>query len=491
MCCVVEKMKQIITYLIIGVVVFASCNPFPRESKRMDAALEQAQLVYGEGENDTLLFIPELDKAASFYAQKKDYGKAALAALYHGYAEMDYDKTTAMEAFKTAEQFGVLVHDSFTMARAQYQMGRLLYYNGLGKEALVVLRKTELEFGNHYEEMALSLNVSACCYMLLQEYDSAELSLNRSLSFAEMGHSIEAKQKVLNNYAKLYQLLGDHDKAISYLRMVRPMNSQQLMLNKLNFGKVYMEIGCWDSAAYYYDQIDKLVSEKNIKDETMAAAYASLAQFAEHQKGFEKALEYQRNNQRYIVKVLDGIRNASIYRIQQQYNSENARGEMRKKVIDSQRIILFLGMVVVLVSLFLIVSLKRLAKTRKLELEAKERTLFYVQQYSELLSKQGQTMQKLAIVMNNKDDAVLLGNLKATVFGKKDPWDALMEVFDILHPNMRLGLKEQHPELSELEIKDVILSYFNVSRQDEALMLKMNIHSVDKLRLNVKKMMQN
>ena len=100
-------------------------------------------------------------------------------------------------------------------------------------------------------------------------------------------------------------------------------------------------------------------------------------------------------------------------------------------------------------------------------------------------------MQKLAIVMNNKDDAVLLGNLKATVFGKKDPWDALMEVFDILHPNMRLGLKEQHPELSELEIKDVILSYFNVSRQDEALMLKMNIHSVDKLRLNVKKMMQN
>ncbi len=55
------KNKCIIFWLVF--MALAACGPYPRESKRMAEAFEQAQLVYGKGENDTLLFIPELDKA--------------------------------------------------------------------------------------------------------------------------------------------------------------------------------------------------------------------------------------------------------------------------------------------------------------------------------------------------------------------------------------------------------------------------------------------
>lgn len=115
--------------------ILTSCGPYSSEARRMDAAFEQARLVYGEGENDTLLFIPELDKASAYYASKKQYDKAALSALYHGYAEMDYDKAEAMEAFSNAERYGLLVNDCLTMARAQYQMGRMLYKDRIEKEA--------------------------------------------------------------------------------------------------------------------------------------------------------------------------------------------------------------------------------------------------------------------------------------------------------------------------------------------------------------------
>ena len=127
---------------------------------------------------------------------------------------------------------------------------------------------------------------------------------------------------------------------------------------------------------------------------------------------------------------------------------------------------------------------------KKQEIEAKERTLFYIRQYTDLLAKQGKTMQKLAIVMENREDKALLDNLRATVFDKKDPWDALVEVFDTLHPDERERIRQQYPELTEMEFKDIILSYFGVSRQDEALMLKTSVHTIDKIRTSVKKKTQ-
>ena len=88
--------------------------------------------------------------------------------------------------------------------------------------------------------------------------------------------------------------------------------------------------------------------------------------------------------------------------------------------------------------------------------------------------------------MNNKGDKALMDKLAKTVFGKKEPWEAFVDVFDTLHPGERQKIEQLYPELNELERKHVLLSYFGVSRQDEALLLKIGIHSVDKLRQSVK-----
>lgn len=480
--------KCSITLLLL--LLFVACEPYPRESKRIASAFEQAQLVYGEGENDTLLFIPELDKTASYFVRKNDYGKAALSALYYGYSEMNYDRAVAMNAFMDAEHYGDLVHDSLTVARAQYQMGKLLFYDYMKREALSMFKKSEVYFGHHYSEKALTMNAEACAYILLHEYDSAGMCLKNSLFWAELGGSDEAIQKVLNNYAKLYQIQGKYGKAVDYLRMMKPTNNQQTILNWLNFGNIFMAMGEMDSASYYFNQTKAILFEANIKDETMASAYNSLSQFAELQGDFAKALEYQKNDKQYLIKVKDRIEKEGVFRIQQQYDFEKMKNEMSGKVIIRQRIILLLSMIVLLVCIILFLLQKRLVKIQKQEIEAKERTLFYIRQYTDLLKQKGKTMQKVAILMDNKEDKALLDSLRATVFGNKDSWDALMEVFDTLHPGERQHIHQKYPELSEMEQKDIILSYFKVSRQDEALWLKTSVHTIDKIRTSLKELRQ-
>lgn len=480
------KRRDLIGLLIVAV-VFTACDPYPRKSERMEYALKQADSIYSGGENDTALFIPNLAEAASYFADKKQFDKAALAALYNGYAEKNYDKAAAMESFKEAERYGTLAHDTLALARALYQLGSMLYKDFMHEDALTCYRKAETGFGQHYVEKSMARNGMACCYIMNKEYDSAAFNLELSLTYAGLGNSSLARTKALNNYAVLNKLRGEYDKAFDCLKMIEPKNAQQKVLNQLNIGNTFMAIGAMDSAAYYFNQMEALLSDTTIKEETKASAYASLSRFMESHNDYEMALEYYKKELQCLFSVKDEIERKNVYRVQQKYDYKTVRNEMSEKIVARQRAILFMSLIIILAFLLLVVSQKRLARIQKQEMEAKERTLFYVRQYSDLLARQGQTMQKLAIVMDNKEDKALLDNLRATVFGKKDPWEALVEVFDILHPNERERIRDQHPELTEMEQKDIILSYFNVSRQDEALLLKTSIHSIDKLRTSVKR----
>ncbi len=119
-------------FLTIGffllLAMLTACNS--RESQEMEQALEQAKAVYGNGnleiEVDTVLFIPGLSEAPDYFAGKRQYEKAALAALLNGYTEKDFDREAAMVSFKEAEHYGKLAQDSLTMARAEYWMGKYM-----------------------------------------------------------------------------------------------------------------------------------------------------------------------------------------------------------------------------------------------------------------------------------------------------------------------------------------------------------------------------
>ena len=98
-------------------------------------------------------------------------------------------------------------------------------------------------------------------------------------------------------------------------------------------------------------------------------------------------------------------------------------------------------------------------------------------------------MQKLVVYLNNDKDAALLGSLRQTVFGNYNYWDAMMKSFDKRFPGLRKRIIQQY-HLTDNELKILLLSYIDTSRDDTALLLNLSIHMVDKLRTSVKKKMQ-
>jgi hypothetical protein len=92
--------------------------------------------------------------------------------------------------------------------------------------------------------------------------------------------------------------------------------------------------------------------------------------------------------------------------------------------------------------------------------------------------------------LNSNKKANLLNELETSVYGDKDHWKAMLEVIDQLYPDLMATLQQKYPNLDEDEKKSYILSYFKLSRQEEADYLGTTVNMVDKLRGRRRKKME-
>ena len=499
-----------------------------REHERMDMALLQAEAMFGTtdaisplmdneffDDHSNLSTSPELERAAAYYAKKKQYGKAALAALYSGFVQQHYNENeAAMRSFKEAEEYGSIIGDSLAVAQAQYWIGKMLLNEGMEQEALTMFEVADKGFGNRPIYRTLTQNIMGTAYMLIGQYDDAETCLRKSLFFAKMVGSTKSKQKALNNYAVLHRQKGEYQLAIDNLRMMVNMpdsDTSALFMFYLNMGKTYMAAGMMDSATVYYTRLENSLPNSHTKQETLASAYNVLSRFAEKRGDTSKALYYREKYEKIVAQIFSQRQEQVIYNIQKRYDYESMQNRMNQKLIRRHHIIIVMSILAMLGLAALVLSTIRLARTRKQEAEAKTRlfhfmqqnkelqqkhedsekvVMDYAQQLSDALNKDALIMRKLEIYLGNKGDTICLSALNKAVFGNNDHWEALMKVFDTLYPDVRKNLAIQYPELTEMEQKDFILSYFNVSRDEEALLFNKSVHMVDKWRNGARKKMQ-
>ena len=526
------------------------------ERERMDMALLQAEALFGrdtispiidEDFFDDLATVstsPELERAAAYYAKKKLYDKAAHAALYSGFVQQHYnEKEAAMRSFKEAEQYGELANDDLTKARAEYHMGKKLLYEGMEQEALALLKKAEIGFENHFAEKAMGKNMMAACYMIGDDRESAETCLKQGLNYAEKSHSSKVKRKILNNYAVFYRQQGNYNQALACLIQMAKEPDLEVadsLFLCLNIGKVFLAKGNLDSAAIYFNYLDNLLLNANVKEETKASAFGVLANFAEQQGNTQKALESKELREELLSKVLAQRQEKAVYRIQKQYDYENLQNVMNRKLIRKQRFITLIGIFAIVGLAALTVSQIRLARTRKQEAETKANLFHFMQQNKELtqrseeqkkdqiyltqknkenerayedllkekekqeksaieygeklslaLKKDQSVMLRLHLFLENQGDEELLKKLEKSVFGKQAHLDAMMETVDRLYPQLREIVKQENLQLDENEQMDIIMSYFNISRQDEALLFHKTTDMVDKIRNRSRKKIQS
>ena len=277
-----------------------------------------------------------------------------------------------------------------------------------------------------------------------------------------------------------------------------------------------------------------------MKDDTKVSVYGALYRFAESQGDTALAFQHLKTHENLMSRIQSQYEKKSVFRIQRQYDFESLQNEMNRKLIQRQHIITIFGIFAIIGLTALAISQIRLAKTRKQEAEAKANLFHFMQQNKELakrseeqeqtqiylrqkhkeselayeelfkekerqaqtaseygeklslaLKKEQSIMLRLHLFLQNKGDDELLKKLEKSVFGKQAHLDAMMETVDHLYPQLREIVKQENLGLDENEQIDIIMSYFNISRQDEALLLDKTTDMVDKIRNRSRKKIQS
>lgn len=495
---------------------FAACSPYPHESERMAEAMRQAEAVYGDGslliETDTALFIPGLAEALGYYAGKRQYGKAALAALYNGYTERDFDKETAMASFKEAERYGELAHDSLTMARAEYHMGKMLFDENRNEEALLLFNASNDRIGMNCIDKAVVENSLGVTYIVLKHFDSAVSYLQNSLITARDHQLDDIELKTLNNFAVLHRIQGDYDKSLAYLRnaLGKPwLDDVKRVYVYLNLGNAFMAMAEMDSAAYYYQRLDAVLQVAEVKDETKVSAYDALLKFAKRQGNDTLALRYYDQHECALFELMNKRQKQSVYRIQKQYDYEALQNTLNQKLARNQRLI---AIIIVLLLSVLAVVLFRSARASKREALANANLFHFMQQnkdlvesnmaqekktidteqrLSDMLYARLYNMQQLDYCLKTPKDKGAFKDLEREVFGGGDHWNAVKQILWELYPGLWESLKLKYPEMDEMELRVCMLSRLKLSRQGEASLLGISTSVLDKLRTRVRKIMED
>ena len=486
------------------------------ERERMDMALLQAEALFGDQGNaispvmdddffdnhGNLSTSPELERASAYYAKKKQYAKAAKAALYSGFVQQHYyEKEEAMKSFKEAEQYGGLVNDSLSVAQAEYWMGKMLYYDGMEQEALNSLLISESLIGNRYADRAFIENSKAVLYILMNQYDSAEICLQKGLVWADKAHFEKAQQKILNNYAVLCRLEKKYDHSIAYLTQMVKLNDNEetnLFLYYLNMGKTFASAKEMDSVELYFKHVETLLSNKGIMLESKVSAYDALSQFAEERGDFQNALKFKEQREDFLAKVLVQRQEQAVYRVQHQYDYESLQNVMNKKIIRKHNVILIISVLLLITTIIIVILQYRHKQLLESEKEMKR-------QMDVLRLDLRQTVKSSVVdnEISSRLRTILLANriLKRTnapqkewqslvsqiMNGGQEPFEAARDVLETVYPHLYSAILGNYPDLTETEAKICLLSCSELSNKEIAEFLGLRPNTVNQNRSNLRK----
>ena len=167
---------------------------------------------------------------------------------------------------------------------------------------------------------------------------------------------------------------------------------------------------------------------------------------------------------------------------------------MNRKIIFSYRFEMMMAILIIIVFTACIVMLFLIIHKKRKESEMSATLLRVIKDNNRLikdksdsLSNKLRLMQRLEILTKDRKDNSLLRNLEKEIFGDKDHWEAMTDLFNAIHPGLYESLIEKYPEMGELERRVYMLNDFNLSRSDEALLLGVSTSILDKARGKVKK----
>ena len=379
----------------------------------------------------------------------------------------------------------------FDLANVYYQFGDFEKSKKLLEEA-IKYPSPNLKYGIKI------YNTLGLCYREQGNLKPAAQSFIETISLSK-----EAQENVWigiasGNLGSVYYKLKQYNDAIplcqtDYRLSYQSKEFQSAATTLCLLADIYMKKNNLDSAKYFLTEASSLVSRVN-DPANYRTYYSKKADYSKITKDFGNACKYLDSTNFYSTSLVKrDFANIKAKAEQKsavdKYLADLQLLESKKQIQVLTRNGIIIGMALMLIIAALILKKQKMKRANEHDklLNATEQLNFYVESVKEKNSLINQFEDQLQNINLQHSNEEYIAQLQNYTILTEDDWNEFRRLFEKVHVNFFVKLKQRYPALTQSEVRLMSLIKLNLARKEMADMLGISPDSVKKTRQRIKK----
>lgn len=469
--------------------------------------------------SDSLIF-----KARDYFKSNNDMPELALSLFFCGrvlHSKKEYKEALNqyLEALKFANK---TQNENELEGLIHTNIGYVYYIQLLPDEAMAHYKDAEKHFaetGNVKNKAAIN-NYIGNTFLRKKENDSAMFYYNKGMDIAKQSGDIAAQTMILQNMGKAYSENKQYDSAKKYfteaLKLTQKDNLKRAKI-LLSLSNIMENEEKPDSVLIYLNEANALSQSSN-DNYFKISLYSALSIAYEKRNDYQMAYQYNKELTKSLDDVMTENEEKSILAFEKMYNYEVLQNE--SKGLEIQRQYLIIGILLVVIAAVIVSSyFYRNARTRRKHLEEAELKIDNFQnmvntyknmenEYKNIentfkgkedtfrgkLLEHFQILKKSALLegfLNDEEKSKnkkLLKKFNEIVYNQDTmDWNKLYESMNDVHYNFLENLRNEYPQLDEIEFRICCMIYSAFSNEEISIIMGMASNSVSKKRSSIRR----
>lgn len=468
---------------------------------------EAEDKLYREHTTDSLIAF-----ARDYYASTGDIPRLAKAFYLSGRIHTDWKEwERATEEFLKAKELTEESEDWGLKGRIEEYLGYVSWKNDLDETALSYYRQAYsyyLRTSNNVD-IAYALKGMGNAWGSLKQMDSTFLTLEKALKVAEKTDEWQLKAELYRRIGFLYREKRNYKTSEKYTRKAIAISIDVPVLYYTDLCNLYLQTNQYDSIYVFAQKI--LLSNPDLRSRCLANYY--LSEWAQNVGCLEDAIQYRKKYET----LADSIRHQKNTELVGERQHKYIQDRLVDKHIESNSVKIFLIIVILLISAFVITYLIkyiRKERTKNLKSESRVQELLDVihkneEQIAYLQTKEIENAQKEAIIEQLKENnheilkkinAINIARCQKHINLRKlyskrilceryteAMWQKLVDDFESVYPNFESNLKQAFPAIPETLLRICILSIMDIKTERIATILGLQPSTVSSHKQAIKK----
>lgn len=468
--------------------------------------------------SDTIIF-----RARDYFRHKNDPRQAALANFYCARVfQAQHNNNRAMESYLEAESYAAQTSDFNLRGLIEHFIGDLYFEQYLHDKAIVRLKRSQACFAQSPDlckKEIGSYNAIGNAFLVMQQNDSALHYFNEGLKLAELHHDSAQQALVKHGIGITYRETGDLHSAQKHLSEAIAFchDSIQQLHSYLSLAGVYNDLNREDSARFYVNQVQSIL-EQTPQTSSLANFYLLLSQMEEKNGNYKVALEHKHQYTKLLALELDENRKQNVEMIERKYHSELDRNERQRLLNERQWALMAILCLTLMLGAIYFYFYRKHARNEAIQLArevelAEERILWQEAEQKnvelqELVENAAATENALRNLVLEQSGMFLKANSVARhlsnrregmsgnefirkvneiLYGQEEhDWEKLYQAINEGYNGFFCKLKNQFPQLSDVEYKICCLICTGIDNTEISILLNLSRNTIQQKKTDIR-----